>query len=159
VARLRIDATTLLLAAALVLCALLLLGRRGGPGGRFVADPARTPGVLNPAVTQATIRSTVCVAGWTATIRPPTDYTNRLKLVQLRQYRFPGGPADYQEDHLVSLGLGGNPTDPRNLWPEPWPRAREVDSLERKLNEELCAGKRTLAEVQRRIADLKHTAG
>ena len=31
--------------------------------------------------------------------------------------------SDYQEDHLISLELGGNPTDPRNLWPEPYPRA------------------------------------
>jgi hypothetical protein len=28
--------------------------------------------------------------------------------------------ACYEEDHLVSLENGGNPTDPRNLWPEPY---------------------------------------
>ncbi|MGW4529241.1 hypothetical protein [Amycolatopsis sp. NPDC004378] len=33
-------------------------------------DPACTPGALNPDVTQASIGSTICVSGWTATIRP-----------------------------------------------------------------------------------------
>jgi hypothetical protein len=156
---LRLDATTLLLGAALVLLALLVLGRHGGRGTRFVADPAITPGALNAAVTQATIGMTVCVRGWTATIRPPTDYTNHLKVVQLREYGFPGGPADYQEDHFISLGLGGNPTDPRNLWPEPWTRARAVDTIERRLHDDLCAGRRSLADVQDRIAALKDSEG
>jgi hypothetical protein len=156
---LRLDATTLLLGAALVLLALLLLGRHDGGGTRFVADPRITPGALNPAVTEATLATTVCVSGWTATIRPPTEYTNHLKLVQLKEYGFPGGPADYQEDHFISLGLGGDPTDPRNLWPEPWPRARAVDTIERELHSELCAGRRSLADVQRRIAAIKDSDG
>ena len=41
-------------------------------------------GALNPAVTQATIRTTICVSGWTATIRPPVSYTAPLKLAQMR---------------------------------------------------------------------------
>jgi hypothetical protein len=156
---LRLDATTLLLGVALVLLALLLLHGRGGHATRFVADPAITPGALNPAVTQGTLATTVCIVGWTATIRPPTEYTNHLKLVQLKQYGFPGGPADYQEDHFISLGLGGSPTDPRNLWPEPWPRARAVDTVERQLHDDLCAGRRSLADVQRRIAAIKDSDG
>jgi len=40
---------------------------------------------------------------------------------------------DYEEDHLVPLEVGGNPHDPRNLWPEPlhgpW-NARMKDRLE-----------------------------
>jgi hypothetical protein len=159
VPRIRLDPVTLLVAAAVLGAAVLLLHRGAPAPGAFRADPVRTPGVVNPAVTPATLRSTVCVPGWTATIRPPTEYTDHLKIVQLREYGFPGGPADYQEDHLVSLGLGGNPTDPRNLWPEPWPRARKVDSIERELNKELCDGTLSLAEVQRRITVLKHTQG
>ncbi|MEU4526156.1 hypothetical protein AB0F52_46480 [Amycolatopsis sp. NPDC024027] len=42
-------------------------------------DPTCTPGATNPDVTQATIGSTICVSGWTATIRPSTTYTNGLK--------------------------------------------------------------------------------
>jgi hypothetical protein len=125
----------------------------------ILADPVRTPGVLNPDVTQANIPSTVCRHGWTDTIRPPTSYTNALKTKQMRQYRERGSLSDYQEDHLISLELGGNPTDPRNLWPEPYPRAAEVDQIENELNGEVCSGQLTLAEAQQRENALKHTEG
>jgi hypothetical protein len=125
----------------------------------ILADPTRTPGVLNPDVTQANIRSTICRHGWTDTIRPPTSYTNALKRKQMRQYGEAGSLSDYQEDHLISLELGGNPTDPRNLWPEPYPRASEVDQIENELNGEVCSGQLTLADAQQREDDLKHTQG
>jgi hypothetical protein len=132
---------------------------RGHRAAAVLADPVRTPGVLNPDVTQANIRSTICRHGWTATIRPPTEYTNALKTKQMRQYGETGSLSDYQEDHLISLELGGNPTDPRNLWPEPYPRASDVDKIENELNSEVCSGQLTLAEAQQREDDLKHTQG
>jgi hypothetical protein len=125
----------------------------------ILADPVRTPGVLNPDVTQANIRSTICRHGWTDTIRPPVEYTNALKGKQMRRYREKGSLSDYQEDHLISLELGGSPTDPRNLWPEPYPRATEVDQIENELNADVCSGQLTLAEAQQREDDLKHTQG
>jgi hypothetical protein len=124
-----------------------------------VADPVRTPGVLNPDVTQATIGSTICVTGWTRTIRPPTEYTNALKRRQMRVYRETGAASDYQEDHLISLELGGHPTDPRNLWPEPYPRAANVDTIENDLNRQVCDGSLTLAEAQIKESALKHSQG
>src|SRR5262249_55965758 len=65
----------------------------------------------------------------------------------------------YQEDHLISLELGGDPTDPRNLWPEPYPRAAEVDRIENELNAKVCDGRLTLAEAQRQESALKHAGG
>jgi hypothetical protein len=118
-----------------------------------------TPGVVNPDVTESSIRSTICVRGWTSKIRPSSSYTGALKLQQMRAYGRVGTTADYQEDHLISLELGGHPTDPRNLWPEPLPRAEEVDRVENDLNTAICSGRLTLAEAQRRISDIKHTAG
>jgi hypothetical protein len=118
-----------------------------------------TPGVLNPAVTQATVGSTICRSGWTRTVRPPVSYTNDLKRKGLRQYRLRGPPSAYQEDHLISLELGGDPTDPRNLWPEPYPRASEVDRIENELNRLVCTGRISLAEAQRRESALKHADG
>jgi hypothetical protein len=83
-------------------------------------DPARTPGALNPAVTQDTIGSTICVRGWTRTVRPPREYTSALKRQQIHVWGYEDRRmGDYEEDHLVPLDLGGSPTDPRNLWPEP----------------------------------------
>jgi hypothetical protein len=125
----------------------------------ILADPVRSPGVLNPDVTQANIRSTICRQGWTSTIRPPTDYTNDLKRKQMRQYGETGSLSDFQEDHLISLELGGNPTDPRNLWPEPYPRAADVDKIENELNAQVCSGQLTLAQAQQSEDDLKHTQG
>ena len=149
-----------LLAGAAVVVATALPHRSGGSKAPAVrASWARTPGVLNPMVTQQTIRATICKPGWTRTVRPPVSYTNELKTRQLAQYRLRGPPSAFQEDHLISLELGGNPTDPRNLWPEPYPRAAAVDRIENELNARVCAGTLTLAEAQRRESSLKHAAG
>jgi hypothetical protein len=153
------------LRTALVAVALLLLGaaivapHHSAPKSLYHADPVRTPGVLNPDVTQATIDATICVEGWTKTIRPPTSYTNELKQRQMREYGVGGSMSDYQEDHLISLELGGHPTDPRNLWPEPYPRASEVDAMENDLNDKVCSGNLSLEEAQLKESVIKHTDG
>jgi hypothetical protein len=151
---------TLLVAIALLLLALALFSHHNSPSrGPYQADAARTPGVLNPDVTQATIGSTICVRGWTKTVRPSTSYTNALKVKQMREYGVGGSLSDYQEDHLISLELGGHPTDPRNLWPEPYPRASDVDSIENELNAKVCSGALSLAAAQLKESTLKHTDG
>ena len=155
-ARLTIRTALIVAATALLVLALALHLHHGG-GSRVVLP--RVPGVLNPDVTQANIGSTICVHGWTATVRPPVEYTNALKVEQMRAYGEGGSPSDYQEDHLISLELGGDPTDPRNLWPEPYPRAGDVDRIENELNGEVCSGKLTLADAQRKESELKHTSG
>ena len=149
------------LLVVLVLAAVVIVfgHGHGHAAPAILASPTRTPGVLNPNVTQANIRSTICRHGWTSTIRPPESYTGALKRKQMRQYRETGSMSEYQEDHLISLELGGSPTDPRNLWPEPYPRASDVDKIENELNAEVCSGELTLAQAQQREDDLKHTQG
>jgi len=112
-----IDAVVLVSASALVAYALVGCGRRSARA--VLASPARTPGVLNAEVTQAMIDATICTQGWTATVRPPTSYTSALKVRQMAEYGEAGSPTAYQEDHLISLELGGNPTDPGNSGPSP----------------------------------------
>ena len=149
-----------LVAAAVVLAVLaFVLHVRRPHAPAIVADAVRTPGMLNAAVTHATIRRTICKRGWTRTVRPPVDYTNALKRKQMRMYDEHGPPSAYQEDHLISLELGGDPTDPRNLWPEPYPRASDVDRIENELNAEVCGGKLTLAQAQQKESELKHNDG
>jgi hypothetical protein len=149
-----------LVAIAVLLLAIAVISPHGSSSkGPYYANIARTPGVLNPDVTQANIKSTICVRGWTKTIRPPTSYTNDLKQKQMREYGVGGSQSDYQEDHLISLELGGHPTDPRNLWPEAYPRASEVDSIENDLNAKVCSGELSLGEAQRKESELKHTDG
>jgi hypothetical protein len=151
---------TALVAAALLLLGVAIVTPHGSSSkGPYPADMVRTPGVLNPDVAQANIHATICVKGWTRTIRPPTSYTNGLKRKQMREYRVGGSLSAYQEDHLISLSLGGHPTDPRNLWPEPNPRAIEVDAIENDLNDKVCSGELTLAEAQKQESELKHTDG
>jgi len=89
---------------------------RVGPSYLY-PDHATTPGVVNPDVTQANIQQTICVRGWTATVRPPASYTNHLKQQQLAAAQATDrSPAHYEEDHFISLELGGHPHDARNLW-------------------------------------------
>lgn len=138
-------------------------GSIGGVGGLpGEPDPNRTPGATNPAVTQATIGSTICVSGWTATVRPPSSYTTALKREQIAAYGYTDTSlADYEEDHLIPLELGGAPSDPRNLWPEPYSvsladgtpdGARVKDQLENKLRALVCGGTLPLATAQQAIA-------
>jgi hypothetical protein len=153
-----VELVLLALAAAAVVAALPRCS--GGPASPAVrASWSLTPGVLNPDVTQATIRGTICRQGWTRTVRPPVGYTNELKRRGLRQYGLRGPPTAYQEDHLISLELGGDPSDARNLWPEPYPRAAAVDRIENELNHRVCAGSLTLAQAQREESALKHRDG
>lgn len=119
-------------------------------------NPERTPGVVNPDVTQANIHHTICKAGWTKTIRPASSYTTKLKRQQIAEYRYADRRlASYEEDHLISLQLGGHPSDPRNLWPQPYRGycpARVKDVLETKLKRMVCKGQISLATAQQAIA-------
>ena len=157
--RVRSRGWILLAAAAILVVVVALLARPHAHRHGVRANPALTPGALNPDVTQATIDSTICVSGWTRTVRPPSSYTHALKLRQMRTYGETGSTLDYQEDHFISLELGGAPADPRNLWPEPQPRAREVDRIENELNDAVCSGRLTLREAQRREAEVKYRDG
>ncbi|WP_410675431.1 hypothetical protein [Amycolatopsis sp. cmx-4-68] len=115
-------------------------------------DPACTPGALNPDVTQSSIGSTICVSGWTATVRPPTSYTNALKRQGILDYSYTDtSMSDYEEDHFLPLELGGAPKDPRNLWPEPHAGSKNAyskDAVENAVKKAVCAGQVTLTAAQ-----------
>jgi hypothetical protein len=116
-----------------------------------------TPGVRDRRVTQANIRATICRSGYSATVRPPTSYTTPLKRKQIAAYGYYAGHSlrSYEEDHLISLELGGSPTSPRNLWPEahnPRPGSYQKDVVENYLHREVCAGRMSLRTAQRREA-------
>jgi hypothetical protein len=121
-------------------------------------DPSCQPGATNPDVRQSTIKSTICVSGWTRTVRPPTSYTNRLKIKQIAEYGYSNtNTADYEEDHLIPLELGGAPRDPKNLWPEPryeagGSTAASKNRVENALKKKVCAGTMTLATARHIMA-------
>lgn len=125
--------------------------------GQVLPDSSYTPGATNPNITQANINQNICNPSWsTKSIRPPVAYTNQLKATQIKQYGYADTKmADFEEDHLISLELGGSPTDPKNLWPElyvPKPGAREKDLVENYLHKQVCLNHLTLVEAQREIS-------
>jgi hypothetical protein len=145
--------------------------RRIGPTDIY-PDPVRTPGAANQQVTQRNIGDTICSRRWsTKLIRPPAGYTSRLKRKQLREYgdavhqtraqlinpntgkvdttrcmAHSDNMACYEEDHLIPLEDGGDPTDPRNLWPEAYNTrvggtimgAHQKDVVEGFIHDEIC---------------------
>jgi len=132
----------------------------------------RTPGATNLQVMQQNLGETICNRHWsTKLIRPPSEYTSKLKRRQLREYgnsvhqtraelvnpstgkvdttgcvAHSDNMACYEEDHLIPLEDGGNPTDPRNLWPEAYNTrvggtimgAHQKDVVEGFIHDEIC---------------------
>ena len=117
----------------------------------LLPDPRCTPGSIDPDVTQADIRSTICKKGWTATVRPPEAQTERFKYdVAYPHYGTPSGERT-ELDHLVPLELGGS-NDATNLWPEYPPSPNPKDKVEDALNHAVCDGRVSLARAQAAIA-------
>ena len=141
------------------------------------------PGATNPDITPANMKNNICKKGWsTKSIRPPSSYTTALKREQVKNIgytvkntigtvpsksgttRIPNIKkcieksstlACYEEDHLISLELGGAPRNPDNLWPEPWFgvwNARVKDKLENTLHDKVCSGDVPLRTAQKEMA-------
>jgi len=110
---------------------------------------------LNPDVTQHTIAQTICVPGYTKTVRPSTNYSNGVKRKLLREAELDeSDKSDYELDHIVPLALGGHPRSLDNLMLQPWEGtsgAKRKDRLEVKLQCLVCAGQVGLAEAQQAI--------
>jgi hypothetical protein len=120
--------------------------------GYVLPDPACTPGTTNPEVTEANIAQTICASGWTTTVRPRQSYTESLKRSQMAEYGDTHPIYDYEEDHLIPLGLGGASSDPRNLWPQPGASPNPKDEVESAANHAVCDRTMSLASAQRQIA-------
>ena len=129
---------------------------RYAANGQALPDPVCTPGVIATRVTQANVRDTICVPGYTTGVRPLASVTNKLKVVAVMAYGLsPDRTIAY--DHLVPLDLGGA-NDTRNLWPQPATSAAQSatanskDTVEKRLHSLVCDGRMHLGEAQRRIA-------
>ena len=114
--------------------------------------PKDVPGVADPAVTQANIHQTICVANYTSTVRDVTEAEK--KAVYARDHATVSKGKCCEVDHLISLEIGGA-NDIENLWAQPYeprPGAHEKDKLENALHKDVCSGKITLAEAQKVIS-------
>ena len=104
---------------------------------------------INPDVTQETINQTICVRGWTKTVRPVVDYTNSIKreLMQKRGIP-PEAESSIRLDHKIPLALGGSPAALPNLQLEEADESRQKDRVEVCLSRSVCKGKVSLSEAQ-----------
>lgn len=132
---------------------------RSGANGEPLPDPVCTPGATNPDVNQSNIGSTICKSGWTATIRPPVSITGPLKQSLMTKYHTVDPSSRVELDHLISLELGGAPSDIRNLWPEPPdPNSNGTgvnnnkDPVENAARRAVCDGRITLRQAQESIS-------
>lgn len=137
--------------------------RAAGLAAILAAAPAaaeRLP--VNPAVTPATIGATICVPGWTRTVRP---YVGRMVKIKARMLAAIGEPHShrnrYELDHIIPLALGGAPLSLRNLRLEPIAEARVKDQVEVCLQAAVCgagialeAARAAIWEDWRSAADL-----
>jgi hypothetical protein len=128
-----------------------------GSGLWSLPDAHCTPGLRNPSVTQATIATTICKSGWTATVRPPASITAVEKRASMRAYGDRLSASHYEYDHMLPLELGGAVNAAGNLWPEPDYPTRHgfylnpKDRLENALRRRVCAHSLPLAAAQRLI--------
>lgn len=116
--------------------------------------------ILNLAVTQSTIHTTICVRGYTKTIRPSVSFTDSLKSRQIASYGYADkSPSHYEEDHMIALEIGGAPSSNTNLWPEPHTISGNDDHLENNLHAKVCNGSLTLADAQAQLFSIKVSHG
>jgi len=132
-----------------------------GSGVYALPDAKCTPGALNPAVTQATIRQTICrPGGYTDSVRPPESVTESEKIADMRSYGNHHSLSGYEMDHFIPLDLGGAANDPRNFWPEQnYPGVspesftlNPKDKLEDALREQVCHHNLSLVKAKSAIA-------
>lgn len=127
------------------------------PETQPAAAVARTvpSAALNADVSQQTIGDTICVAGYAASVRPATSYSNAVKAKLMREQSLPAGAAgEYELDHRIPLALGGHPRSPENLALQRWEGedgAKAKDRLERRLHHLVFAGKVLLEDARRAI--------
>lgn len=140
------------LSVVLALCA----GCAVPPAKRVDASSAEFPAVpteaLNLDVRQETIQQTICVPGYTDSVRPSTSYTTGVKAKLLRERaQTVLAASNYELDHKVPLALRGHPRNLSNLELQLWEGeagAKKKDRLERRLQVLVCGGKVGLRAAQ-----------
>lgn len=124
-------------------------------------DPDCTPGAIDPHVTQDNIHQTICVPGYSKTVRPPVSVSNAMKRRVMKEYGLPWSDHKQMEgDHFLPIEAGGCPGPDAgcdfhaNFWPEPWNGklgAHAKDKIENHCHRAICSGKITLRDAQAQL--------
>lgn len=106
---------------------------------------------LTPGAAVTTDTAVICRPGYATSIRPTGALWRHLRdeaydryglsrgrrgIVGASRFRHPA----YEVDHLVPLELGGDPTNIRNIWPQPIAAAKRKDDVENELHDSSAAG-------------------
>jgi hypothetical protein len=121
-------------------------------GFAVLPDLACSPGAADPLVTADNLQQTVCVSGYTKTVRNVSQATKNAVYAEYGIATH--APYSYEVDHIVSLELGGS-NSIANLYPEAYAGtygARKKDVIENSLHQQICAGTMTLSDAQHTIA-------
>ena len=123
---------------------------RVGPAAAY--PPAGIVGDRDPAVTQSTITTTICVDHYTTGVRDVSEADKKFVIKR------DGVTVAAEVDHLISLELGGSNNRDKNLWAEPYSSAgvgkygaRVKDVIEKQLSLRVCGRKQpvmTLTDAQ-----------
>jgi hypothetical protein len=114
---------------------------------------------LNPDVDEGTIGMTICVSGYTKSVRPATSYTDGVKRKLMREAGIDAERiGDYELDHIVPLALGGHSRKLSNLMLQPWEgergaKAEDVLEVRQSL---VCHNKLNVTDAQ---GALRRTGG
>ena len=103
-------------------------------------------------VTQSTIQQTICVKGYSSTVRPSTRFTNPIKFRLMRDAAIPeSDKSDWALDHRVPIALGGHPRKLDNLQLLTTHDNGRKSRIEAKLLCYVCVGQMTLNQAQREV--------
>jgi len=107
---------------------------------------------LNASVRKETLSQTICMRGYTRTIRPPATITNTIKYEMLRKKGYTiSAMHDFILDHKIPLSLGGAPNNLDNFMLQSEEESKSKDRVELCLSKSVCAGRLSLDEAQKEI--------
>ena len=132
-------------------------------------DPECTPGDIDPKVTQENIHQTICVPGYTTSVRQVSEAEERRVYASygIKVYKEAGTKVyeingvrqkpfgKHEVDHHIPLELGGS-NSKKNLtieMAEPKPGFREKDGVEHHLHALVCREEISLVDAQVAIAN------
>lgn len=120
----------------------------------ILPDLTCTPGALNPAVTQATLSTTICSSGFYAANQPSQAFSSAGKAAAMVLYASPGPASNYVYNPSISIELGGSNSATTNFWPMPTAYGVVGDKkvLSSTLHGLVCAGTLPLATAQSAMA-------